>query len=87
MGFDEASAYSQLEVKLEAAIVGGLLEPGSSGWRTLAASLIEEALHEPAVHGGRQSWLEMILAERQKTWVEMAHPEALRHRRGARVDD
>ena len=87
MGFDEASAYSQLEVKLEAAIVDGRLEPGSSGWRTRAASLTEQALHAPAGHGSGQSWLEMILAERLKTWVDLARPEALRHWRGARVHE
>ena len=85
MGFDEATAYARLEVKLEAAIVGGQLEPGSSGWRTRAASLTETTLHEASAHGGRQSLLDMILAERRKTWVEMAHPEALRHWRGSRI--
>jgi len=87
MGLDEASAYAQLEVKLEAAIVGARLEPGSPGWTTRAASLTEEALREPAGHGDRQSWLDMIRAERRKTWVELAHPEALRHWRGARADE
>lgn len=87
MGFDEASAYAQLEAKLEAAIVGGQLKPGSSGWRTRAASLTERALREPAGHGDRQSWLKVILAERQKTWVELAYPEALRRWRGARVHE
>lgn len=87
MGFDEASAYAQLEVRLEAAIVSGQLEPGSSGWRTRAASLSEKVLHEPAAQGGRKSWSEMILAERRKAWVEMAHPDALRNLRGARADE
>lgn len=87
MGFDEASAFAHLEVKLEEAIVGGQMEPGSSGWRTRAASLTEKVLHELPAHGGRQSWLEMILAERRKNWVGMAHPEALRHWRGSRIDE
>jgi hypothetical protein len=87
MGFDEASAYAHLEVKLEEAIVGGHLEPGLSGWRSRAASLTEKTLHEPPPHDGRRSWFEMILAERRKTWVETAHPVELRRWRAARADE
>ena len=43
MGFDEASAYAQLEMKLEEAIVAGRFAPGASGWKSRAASLTEEA--------------------------------------------
>jgi hypothetical protein len=87
MGFDEASAYAQLEMKLEEAIVAGRFAPGASGWKARAASLTEEALHEPSPHGGRRSWLEIILSERRRTWVETAHPEGLRRWRAARADE
>ena len=70
MGFDEASAYAQLEMELEEALVAGRFVPGTSGWRSRAASLTAEALHEPPPHDGRRSRLEMILSERRRTWVE-----------------
>lgn len=87
MGFDEASAYAQLEMKLEGAIVAGRFTPGSSGWKSRAASVTDEALLDPPAHDGRRSWLEMILSERRRTWVEMAHPEGLRQWRSARADE
>jgi hypothetical protein len=87
MGFDEASAYAQLEMKLEEAIVAGRFTPGSSGWKSRAASVTDEALLEPPAHDGRGSRLEMILAERRRTWVEMAHPKGLRKWRAARADE
>lgn len=87
MGFDEASAYAQLEMKLEEAIVAGRFTPGSSGWKSGAASVTDEALLELPANDGRRSWLEMILSERRRTWVEMAHPEGLRQWRAARADE
>jgi hypothetical protein len=85
MGFDEASAYAQLETKLEEAIVAGRFAPGASGWKSRAASLTEATLHEAPQHDGRRNWLEMILAERRRTWVETAHPEGLRRWRATRA--
>jgi len=86
MGLDEASAYSQVEWELERAIVGGVLVPGSSGWRSRAASLTEQALRETAAHGARRSWHQLILQERLRMWVETAHPEGLRRWRAAHAD-
>ncbi len=85
MGFDEASAYAQLEMKLEDAIVAGRFVPGGSGWKARAASVTEEILGEPPPHDRRRSWLEMILSERRRMWVEVAHPEGLRNWRAARA--
>jgi len=87
MGYDEASAYAHLEVRLEDALVAGRLVPGASGWKSRAASLTEEALHEPTSPAGGRNWLEMILGERRRTWVEMAHPEGLGRWRAARADE
>jgi len=87
MGFDEASAYAQLEMKLEEAIVAGRFAPGATGWRSRAASLTEEVLREAPPRDRRRSWLEMILSERRRTWVEMAHPDGLRRWRAARADE
>jgi len=67
--------------------VAGRFAPGASGWKSRAASLTEEVLHEPPPHDGRRSRLEMILGERRRTWVETAHPEVLRRWRAARADD
>jgi hypothetical protein len=86
-GIDEASAYAQLEMKLEEAIVAGRFVPGASGWKSRAASLTEEVLRERAPRDGDRSLLEMILSERRRTWVEMAHPEGLRNWRAARADE
>jgi hypothetical protein len=87
MGFDEASAYAQLEMELEEALVAGRFVPGTSGWRSRAASLTAEALHEPPPHDGRRSRLDMILLERRRTWVETANPEGLRRWRATRADE
>lgn len=87
MGFDEASAYAQLEMKLEEAIVASRFVPGATGWKSRAAALTEEVLHESPPGDGRRSLLEVILAERRRTWVEMAHPEGLRRWRAARADE
>ncbi len=86
MGFDEASAYSHMEWELERAIVAGTLVPGSSGWRTRAALVVEDALRKPAPHGHGRSWHEVILEERLRMWVETAHPEGLRRWRSAHAD-
>ena len=85
MGFDEASAYAQLEMKLEEAIVAGRFVPGAPGWKSRAASVTGETLGEPPPHDRRRSWLEMIFTERRRMWVETAHPEGLRNWRAARA--
>lgn len=56
MGLDEASAYSQTEWELERAIVAGALVPGSSGWKSRAASLTEQALRGTAPNGAGRRW-------------------------------
>lgn len=87
MGFDEAAAYSQMEWELEPAIVTGALVPGSSGWRSRAASLTEQALRGTAAHEPGRSWHQLILEERLRMWVETAHPEGLRRWRAAHADE
>jgi hypothetical protein len=87
MGFDEASTYAQLEIALEEAIVAGRFGPGAPGWKSRAASVIDEALLEPPANDSRRSRLEVILAERRRTWIESAHPEVLRGWRATRADE
>ncbi len=85
MGLDEASAYSRMEWELERAIVAGALVPGSSGWKSRAASLTEHALRGTAPRGPGRSWHQLIIEERIRMWVEVAHPEELRRWREARA--
>jgi hypothetical protein len=76
MGTAELSAYEHVEDVLAEAETSGALRPGTRGWRTIAEALCASVLLGPAPGAPNQTWLSAILAERVRTWVDLAQPRS-----------
>lgn len=68
MGPVEADAWDATANRLELAIAGGELTPGSRAWKTCQGDLVDAFLHNPDNHAGPGGLADAIRAERLDTW-------------------
>lgn len=87
MGLEELSGYDRVGEILEDAAASGALQPGKQGWKIAVEGLCKSVLLGPAPGTPNRSWLSLIVEERVRMWVAVAHPPELREMRAAVADE